>query len=82
MDNSQQLAVSKLHEAIYGFKKSLQARYTKLLNYFLLVGFHNSHLDYSLFIYSYRLHMLLTLIYVDDLIITSSLILMANQFTC
>ena len=61
-----------LHKAIYGLKQTLQDWYQVLRTFLLGLAFVTSHADSSLFVYSCSNALIYFLVYVDDLIITSS----------
>jgi hypothetical protein len=64
--------VCKLQRAIYGLKQAPRAWFSRLSTKLLELGFHGSRSDSSLFIYKTKSLTMYTLIYVDDIIITSS----------
>jgi hypothetical protein len=64
--------VCKLQRAIYGLKQAPRAWFSHLSTKLLELGFHGSRSDSSLFIYKTKSLMMYILIYVDDIIITSS----------
>ena len=64
--------VCKLQRAIYGLKQAPRAWFSRLSTKLLELGFHGSCLDSSLFIYKTKSLTMYILIYVDDIIITSS----------
>jgi hypothetical protein len=64
--------VCKLQKAIYGLKQAPRAWFSRLSSRLLDLGFHSSKLDTSLFISRNSLYPIYVLIYVDDIIITSS----------
>ena len=64
--------VSKLQKAIYGLKQAPQAWFSRLSTKLLELGFHGSRSNSSLFIYKTKSLTIYILIYVDDIIITSS----------
>ena len=64
--------ICKLHKAIYSLKQAPRAWFSHLSNRLLALGFHSSKLDSSLFIYRTSIVTIYVLIYVDDIIITSS----------
>lgn len=61
--------ICKLNKFIYGLKQALHAWYEELSSFLLTLGFQQSKLDPSLFIYSKNGITLFLLVYVDDLII-------------
>jgi hypothetical protein len=65
-------AVCKLHKAIYGLKQDPLAWFAHLSARLLELKFHSSKSDSSLFIYRSSSVTIFVLIYVDDIIITSS----------
>ena len=64
--------VCKLQKAIYGLKQAPRAWFSCLSTKLLELGFHGSRSDSSLFIYKTKSLTIYILIYVDDIIITSS----------
>ncbi len=64
--------ICKLRKAIYGLKQAPRAWFSRLSNRLLALGFHGSKSDSSLFIYRTGQIPIYVLIYVDDIIITSS----------
>uniref|UniRef100_A0A2N9GPV0 Reverse transcriptase Ty1/copia-type domain-containing protein n=1 Tax=Fagus sylvatica TaxID=28930 RepID=A0A2N9GPV0_FAGSY len=64
--------VCKLQKAIYGLKQAPRAWFSRLSTKLLELGFHGSRSDSSLFIYKTTSLTMFILIYVDDIIITSS----------
>jgi hypothetical protein len=64
--------VCKLQKAIYGLKQAPRAGFSRLSTKLLELGFHGSRSDSSLFIYKTKFLIIYILIYVDDIIITSS----------
>jgi hypothetical protein len=66
------MAVCKLHKVIYGLKQALHAWFSCLSARLLELKFKSSKSDSSLFIYKAHGTIIFVLIYVDDIIITSS----------
>uniref|UniRef100_A0A2N9IVC3 Reverse transcriptase Ty1/copia-type domain-containing protein n=1 Tax=Fagus sylvatica TaxID=28930 RepID=A0A2N9IVC3_FAGSY len=64
--------VCKLQKAIYGLKQKPRAWFSRLSSQLLDLDFHSSKSDTSLFICRNSLFPIYVLIYVDDIIITSS----------
>ena len=64
--------VCKLQKAIYGLKQASRAWFSWLSSWILDLDFHSSKLDTFLFIFRNSLFPIYVLIYVDDIIITSS----------
>jgi hypothetical protein len=64
--------VCKLHKAIYGFKQAPRAWFTRLSNFLLELGFKGSLVDTSLFICVHGSIQIYMLVYVDDILITST----------
>ena len=61
-----------LHKAIYELKQAPQAWYQALCNFLLRLTFVTSCAESSLFVYSHGSTLIYFLVYVDNLIITSS----------
>jgi hypothetical protein len=64
--------VCKLQRVIYGLKQAPRAWFSRLSTKLLELGFHGSRSNFSLFIYKHKSLTMFILIYVDDIIITSS----------
>lgn len=64
--------VCQVNKAIYGLKQAPQAWFSKLSTRLQEFGFIPSISDSSLFIYKYAFVTILFLVYVDDIILTSS----------
>jgi len=64
--------VCKLDKAIYGLKQAPRAWYSRLSEKLIKLGFVTSKSDTSLFIYRRQQVTIFMLIYVDDIIVTSS----------
>jgi hypothetical protein len=65
--------ICKLHKALYGLKQAPRAWFSRLSDHLLELGFIGSHSDSSLFIRRTPSEITYVLIYVDDILITSSL---------
>lgn len=64
--------VRKLQKAIYELKQVSQAWFNKLASTLIGIGFSESKVDYSLFIFRKFNIQLVILIYVDDIILTKN----------
>jgi histone deacetylase 1/2 len=62
--------VCKLQKSLYGLKQAPHAWNSKFTSYLPSIGFHMSHSDPSLFIKKTDSHLVILLLYVDDIIIT------------
>lgn len=62
----------KLHKSLNGLKQAPRQWNKKLTNVLLQLGFTQSHFDYSLFTKMIQSHLVVVLVYVDDLLVTSS----------
>jgi hypothetical protein len=71
-DKSKPHHVCKLDKALYGLKQIPRAWYSKLSNKLKPLGFTASKADTSLFIYNKKAVTMFLLVYVDDIILTSS----------
>jgi histone deacetylase 1/2 len=71
-DESKPHYVCKLDKVLYGLKQAPRAWYSRLSSKLLQLGFKPSKSDTSLFIYSNNGVTIFMLIYVDDIIVTSS----------
>ena len=78
--------VCKLHRALYGLRQASRARFDKLKDSFLQLGFMSSKADQSLFLQFTSTLCIYLLVYVDDIIITrnnslviSTLIFLLNK---
>jgi hypothetical protein len=65
--------ICKLHKALYGLKQAPRAWFSRLSDRLLELGFFGSHSDPSLFICRTSQETTFVLIYIDDILITSSL---------
>ncbi|KAK6780427.1 hypothetical protein RDI58_022611 [Solanum bulbocastanum] len=64
--------VCLLRKSLYGLKQAPRAWYKRFADYMLSLGFTNSRMDNSLFIYRHGSDMAYLLLYVDDIILTAS----------
>jgi hypothetical protein len=71
-DPSKPTHVCKLDKALYGLKHAPRAWYSKLNTKLTALGFKASQADTSLFIYKRHGVTMFLLVYVDDIIVTSS----------
>jgi histone deacetylase 1/2 len=70
--NPHYIYICKLHKALYGLKQAPRAWYSRLSTKLQALGFFPSKVDTSLFLYNQSGIMIFVLIYVDDIIVTSS----------
>jgi hypothetical protein len=71
-DKSRPHHVCKLDKALYGLKQASRAWHAKFTSKLIKLGFHASKADMSLFIYDNQGVTMFLLVYVDDIIVTSS----------
>jgi histone deacetylase 1/2 len=64
--------ICKLDKALYGLKQAPRAWYSRLSTKLQQLGFHPSQGDTSLFIYEKSCIIVYVLVYVDDIVVTSS----------
>lgn len=64
--------VCRLCKSLYGLKQAPRAWYKRFSDYTLSIGFYQSKCDHSLFIYKKDSHLAYLLLYVDDIILTTS----------
>lgn len=69
-DASKLTHVGQLNKAIYGLKQAPRSWYSTLKLAIMNLGFTNSNMDSSLFIYHQHYVLCYLLVYVDDLVIT------------
>ena len=79
VDNSKPDFICKLYKALYGLKQSPRAWFTKLKNSLLAWGFSSSLSDSSMFLLRKGTDMIIILIYVDDIIVIGSNIVLVHQ---
>jgi hypothetical protein len=72
VDTSKSNNVCKLDKALYGLKQAPRAWYSQLSNKLKALGFKASKADTSLFIYTKKNVAIYLLVYIDDIIVTSS----------
>jgi Reverse transcriptase (RNA-dependent DNA polymerase) len=80
VDESKPNHVCLLSKVIYGLKQSPRAWFHVLSSAFLTYDFNASNYDPSLFIFSSNNDTLIVLIYVDDIIVTSSRLTLIQEF--
>jgi hypothetical protein len=61
-----------LEKSLYGIKKSPQAWYAKMYNFLLGIDFSRFHSNPNVYTNKVGMHIIILVIYVDDLILTSS----------
>ena len=71
-DKSRPDHVCLLKKSLYGLKQAPPAWYQRFADFVTTIGFSNSKSDHSLFIYQKQNDMAYILLYVDDIILTSS----------
>jgi hypothetical protein len=71
-DQSKMGYVCKLDKALYGLKQASRAWYSILSTKLKQIGFKASKADTSLFVYNKKGVSMFLLVYVDDIIVTSS----------
>jgi len=71
--------VCKLHKVLYGLKQAPRAWFHKLSTTLNSLGFHSTKSDTSLFVNFYSTYTIFILIYVDDIIITGSSLVVIQQ---
>lgn len=72
--------VLRLHKALYGLKQSPRAWFSKLSACLLEWGFVASKADSSMFVFKSSLHIIIFLIYVDDILVTGSSLSLIQHF--
>ena len=79
VDNSKLDFICKLYKALYGLKQAPRAWFTKLKNSLLAWGFSSSLSDSSMFLLRKGTDIIIILIYVDDIIVIGSNIVLVHQ---
>ncbi|KAJ9552612.1 hypothetical protein OSB04_016657 [Centaurea solstitialis] len=72
--------VYKLNKALYGLKQAPRAWYETLSTYLIKEGFTRGKIDSTLFVKSYKDHVFLAQIYVDDIIFGSTKAKLCKKF--
>jgi Reverse transcriptase (RNA-dependent DNA polymerase) len=68
-----------LHKSLYGLRQAPRAWFEKLSSTLLSFGFKASHFDPSMFLAHHQGHILILLVYVDDIVITGSSPIQVDQ---
>ncbi|GAA0171004.1 transmembrane signal receptor [Lithospermum erythrorhizon] len=71
-DPSNPYHVCLLRKSLYGLKQAPRAWYQRFVDYVASIGFHHNQFDNSLFIFQQDSEMAYLLLYVDDIILTTS----------
>ncbi|XP_071699607.1 uncharacterized mitochondrial protein AtMg00810-like [Rutidosis leptorrhynchoides] len=71
-DSSKPDHVCLLKHSLYGLKQALRAWYQRCATFMSSIGFKNSILDHSLFVYHRGVHIAYLLLYVEDIILVTS----------
>ena len=72
--------VCKLRKAIYGVKQAPRAWFHRFSNFLLSYGFVHSNADPSMFVIHSGSHILILLLYADDIILTGSSFTLIQSF--
>jgi len=64
--------VCRLNRSLYGLKQAPRAWYSRFASHLLQLGFVEAKSDTSLFVYRHGMDMAYLLLYVDDIILTTS----------
>jgi hypothetical protein len=70
--HTQQILVCRLKKSIYGLKQAPRAWYAKMDNFLIDTGFSRCHSDPNVYTKKVGNHLIILVLYVDDLILTSS----------
>jgi hypothetical protein len=71
--------VFRLHKSLYGLKQAPRAWYNRLSEFLLSIGFQTSKGDTSLFILSLNGALIYLLVYVDNILLTGSNLVMLHR---
>jgi hypothetical protein len=66
------ILVCRLKKYLYGLKQALRAWYAKMDNFLLGTGFSRCHFDSNVYTKKVGSHLIILVLYVDDLILTGS----------
>jgi hypothetical protein len=66
------ILVCRLKKSLYGLKKAPRAWYDKMDNFFIDIGFSRCHSDPNVYTKKVEIHLIILVLYVDDLILTGS----------
>jgi hypothetical protein len=64
--------VCRLKKSLYGLKQAPRAWYAKMDNFLIAIGFSRCHSDPNVYTKKVGIHLIILVLYVDDLILTSS----------
>ncbi|CAL8156656.1 unnamed protein product [Prunus armeniaca] len=74
--------VCKLHKALYGLKQAPRAWFQRLSSFLIRYGFLQSRANSSMFIFRNNSHMMVLLLYVNDIVLTGSSTSSLLDFIC
>ena len=66
------ILVCRLKKSLYGLKKAPRAWYDKMYNFFIGIGFSRCYSDPNVYTKKVEIHLIILVLYVDDLILTGS----------
>ncbi|CAL2224604.1 unnamed protein product [Prunus armeniaca] len=72
--------VCRLHKAIYGLKQAPHAWFHRFSSFIIQYGFTQSRADQSMFVYRHSSHIMVLLLYVDDIVLTGNTQSMLSSF--
>lgn len=73
-------SVCQLHKSLYGLRQVSHNWFAKFVTSLLAYGFHQSQVDYSLFIFHLGTNFLVVLVYIGDLIVVGNNITQYTSF--